>query len=150
MVPHTGSLNNPIDVTFSKNPQDFFEGIPDALLEDDGADGLLAYLLAPIKSIRRSMIGMGIAEEDIPQLVENLFNDHAKAMAGLIEKHRKPLIGFTFQNHQDPGIKKLLHYGVPVLPSPERAARAMSALVRYSSLLDKRRVPYRKHRGCRT
>ena len=141
MVPHTGSLNNPVDVTFSKNPQDFFDGIPDALLGDAGADGLLAYLLAPTKSIRRSMLGMGFAEEEIPRLVENLFDDHGKAMAGLIEKHQKPLIGFTFQNHQDLGIKKLLQYGVPVLPSPERAARAMAALVRYSCILDKRRIP---------
>jgi acyl-CoA synthetase (NDP forming) len=140
MVPHTGSLNNPVDVTFSKNPQDFFNAIPDALLGDSGADGLLAYLLAPVKSIRRAMVGMGIAEEKIPRLTEELFDDHGRTLAGLIEKHQKPLIGFTFQSHQDFAIKKLLSYGVPVLPSPERAARAMAALVRYSSIHD-RRIP---------
>jgi acyl-CoA synthetase (NDP forming) len=144
MVPHTGSLNNPVDVTFSKNPQDFFEGIPDALLADDGADGLLAYILAPTKSVRRSMIGMGFAEADVPQLTEKLFDDQGKAMAGLIEKHRKPLIGFTFQDHQDLAIKKLLHYGVPILPSPDRAARAMAALVRYSYILDTIKAPLAK------
>jgi acyl-CoA synthetase (NDP forming) len=34
-------------------------------------------------------------------------------------------------------IQKLLHHGVPVLPSPERAARAMAALVDYARLVDK-------------
>ena len=47
------------------------------------------------------------------------------------------MVGFTFQSHEDVSIRKLLHYGIPVLPSPERASRAMAALVRYSGLLDK-------------
>jgi acyl-CoA synthetase (NDP forming) len=72
----------------------------------------------------------------VPQLTEKLFDDHGSALAGLIEKHQKPLIGFTFQDHQDLAIKKLLHYGVPILPSPDRAARAMAALVHYSYILD--------------
>lgn len=137
MVPHTGSVNNPIDVTFSKNPLDFFDAIPDALLGDDATDGLLAYFLAPGQSIRRSMAGMGVPEEKIPQLTEKLFNDQGRTLAGLIEKHRKPLVGFSFQSDQELFIQKLLHGGVPVLPSPERASRAMAALVRYASVLDK-------------
>jgi acyl-CoA synthetase (NDP forming) len=137
MVPHTGSLKNPIDVTFSKNPLDYYDGIPDALLGDSGTDGLLAYFLAPGKSIRRSMAGMGIAEEDIPRLTEKLFDDQGRILAGLIKKHQKPLVGFTFQSHEDLSIRKLLHYGVPILPSPERASRAMAALVHYSCMLDK-------------
>ena len=60
-----------------------------------------------------------------------------KQLAGLIKKHQKPLVGFTFQNHGDLFIRKLLHHDVPVFPSPERAARAMAVLVRYSHLLDK-------------
>ena len=136
MVPHTGSLNNPIDVTFSKNPLDFYDGIPDALLGDSGTDGLLAYFLAPGKSIRRAMAGMGIATEEIPRVTEKLFDDQGRTLAGLIKKHHKPLVGFTFQSHQDLSVRKLLDYGVPVLPSPERASRAMAALVRYSCILD--------------
>ena len=144
MVPHTGSLNNPIDVTFSKNPLDFYDGIPDALLGDSGTDGLLAYFLAPGKIIRRSMAGMGIAEEDIPRLTEKLFEDQGRTLASLIEKHQKPLVGFTFQSHQDLSVRKLLHHGIPVLPSPERAARAMAALVQYSCILDKMKAPSAK------
>jgi acetate---CoA ligase (ADP-forming) subunit alpha len=137
MVPHTGSLTNPIDVTFSKNPLDFYDGIPDALLGDRGTDGLLAYFLAPGTVIRRSMAGMGVAEEEIPRLTEKLFDDQGRTLAGLIEKHQKPLIGFTFQSDQDLFVRKFLYYDVPVLPSPERASRAMGALVRYSQILDK-------------
>jgi len=136
-VPATGSMNNPVDLTFSKNPLDFFSVIPDMLLEESNSDGLLAYFLAPGQSIRRTMEGMGIASDQIPQLTEKLFDDQGKSLAGLITKHKKPLVGFTFQSHGDLFVRKLLHHGVPVLPSPERAARAMAALVCYSRLVDK-------------
>jgi len=137
MVPHTGSVNNPVDLTFSKNPLDFFDAIPDALLAESGADGLLAYFLAPGQSIRRTMVSMGIPEEKIPRLTEKLFDDQGRTLADLLKKHQKPLVGFTFQSHQDLFVRKLLHYGIPVFPSPERASRAMGALARYSRMLDK-------------
>ena len=136
MVPHTGSVNNPVDLTFSKNPLDFFNAIPDALLGDSGTDGLLAYLMAPGLSIRRTMENMGISLEQIPKLIEELFDEQGGSLAGLIKKHQKPLVGFTFQSHEDLFIRKLMHHGVPVFPSPERAARAMAALVSYSRFIE--------------
>jgi len=57
--------------------------------------------------------------------------------SGVIRAHSIPMVGFTFQSHEDLSVRKLLHYNVPVLPSPERASRAMAALVRYSGMLDK-------------
>ena len=134
LVPSTGSMNNPIDLTFSKNPEDFFAVIPNILLAESDCDGLLVYFLAPGHIIRRTMQSMGIAPDQIPQLTEKLFDDQGKSLAGLTAKHQKPLIGYTFQSHQELYVQKLLHHGVPVLPSPERAARAMAALVEYSYL----------------
>jgi len=137
LVPATGSMSNPIDLTFSKNPLDYFTVIPDMLLEDSNTDGLLAYFLAPSQSIRRTMEDMGIAPDQIPQLTDKFFDDQGRSLAGLIDKHQKPLIGFTFHGHEELFVRKLLHHNVPVLPSPERAARAMAALVYYSRLVDK-------------
>ena len=130
-------MNNPVDLTFSKNPLDFFSVIPDMLLEESNSDGLLAYFLAPGKSVRLTMEGMGIAPDQIPQLTEKLFDDQGKSLAGLISKHQKPLVGFTFHSYEELFVRKLLHHGVPVFPSPERAARAMAALVDYSCFADK-------------
>jgi acyl-CoA synthetase (NDP forming) len=58
-------------------------------------------------------------------------------MADLMAKHQKPLLGYTFQSHAELYVQKLLQNGVPVFPSPERAARAMAALVDYSRIVDK-------------
>lgn len=137
LVPATGSMNNPVDLTFSKNPLDYFSVIPDILMEENNSDGLLAYFLAPGQSIRRTMEGMGIAPDQIPQLTEKLFDDQGQSLAGLIAKHQKPLVGFTFHSHEELSIQKLRHHGIPVFPSPDRAARAMAALVHYSLLFEK-------------
>ena len=77
------------------------------------------------------MESMEIPADQIPELTEKLFTDQAGSLAALIKKHQKPVIGFTFQSHESLFIQKLLDHGVPVYPSPERAARAMSALVKY-------------------
>jgi len=132
LVPHTGSVNNPVDLTFSKNPMDYFADIPDILLGETAADGLLMYFLTPAQIVRRTMESMKIPADQIPKLTEKLFNDQAESLAALIRKHQKPVIGFTFQGHENLFIQKLIDHGLPVYPSPERAARAMSALVRYS------------------
>ncbi len=137
LVPNTGSVNNPVDLTFSKNPLDYFASIPDILLGARGADGLLVYFLAPRQSIRRTMQAMGIAEEQIPQLTEKLFTDQCRALADLVAKHHKPLVGFTFQDYNDLFVRTLLEHGHVVLPAPQRAARAMAALVRYRQLREK-------------
>ena len=131
LVPHTGSVNNPVDLTFSKNPMDYFADIPEILLGETAADGLLMYFLTPGQIIRRTMESMEIPADQIPKLTEKLFTDQAGSLAALIKKHQKPVIGFTFQSHESLFIQKLLDHGVPVYPSPERAARAMSALVKY-------------------
>jgi acyl-CoA synthetase (NDP forming) len=83
------------------------------------------------------MESMGISEDQIPRLTEKLFDDQAKSLAALSAKYQKPLIGFTFQSPEELSIQKMLAQGIPVLPSPERAARAMAALVNYSRLVAK-------------
>ena len=136
-MPHTGSVNNPVDLTFSKNPMDYFAAIPDILLKDSCAGSLLIYVLTPGQIIRRTMESMEIPPDQIPKLTEKLFNDQAGSLASLNKKRRKPIIGFTFQGYENLFIQKLIEQGLPVFPSPERAARAVSALVSYSHILNK-------------
>ena len=80
LVPHTGSVNNPVDLTFSKNPMDYFAAIPDLLLADSAAGSLLVYYLTPKQLIRRTMESMEIAPDQIPELTEKLFKDQAGSL----------------------------------------------------------------------
>jgi acyl-CoA synthetase (NDP forming) len=137
LVPATGSLNNPVDLTFSRDPLEYFSAIPQVLLEDPDTDGMLVYCFAPPKNMRRIMESQGLSPEDVDKLTEAVAEEIAKRSSGLAASLSKPVIGFTYQSTEMPIIRKLLESGLPVLPSPERGARAMAALVRYRELAEK-------------
>ncbi len=131
-VPHTGSANNPVDMTFTKNPMEYFDNIPRILLEEPAADMLMIYFMAPKENMKRAMVSMGIAEDQIPALSDELFDGQARAMTTLREKYGKPMVGFSFHSRTNPMLQKLQAYQIPALPSPDRAACAMAALVEYA------------------
>jgi acyl-CoA synthetase (NDP forming) len=130
-VPPTGSVDNPVDLTFTKNPLDYMNAVPDVLLEDEGVDGLLAYFLMPIQGISRALEHMGASKEEMDAQIEKMLAEMVGAVAGQAGKYRKPLIGFSYRDRGEPFLQALFRRSVPVLPNPERAARAMAALVRY-------------------
>lgn len=136
-IPHTGSANNPIDLTYTKNPLDFFHGIPKVLLEEKGADGMLIYFLASAKMVRTALTGMGVPQEELDTQIKNIIDSQCDAIASLINTHGKPIVGFSFLTRDNEFITGLQDKGVPVLPSPERAARAFGAMVDYSRLTNK-------------
>ncbi len=136
-VPHTGSIANPIDLTYTKNPLDYFHTIPDILLEDKEADALLVYFLASSGMVRRALEGLGVAKEEAGVEAEKIIAEQCKAVASLMEKHQKPLIGYSFLTRENPFIRGLQDLGVPVLGSPERAARAVGAMATYVQLREK-------------
>jgi acyl-CoA synthetase (NDP forming) len=136
-VPHTGSLSNPVDLTFSKNIMEFFDSIPDLLLADPNVDGLLIYLLLSQRSMKPVLSQMGVAAEDIEQQAEQITAHVAQALSVLPQRHAKPVIGFSYRSDAHSLLKSLRDAGIPVLPSPESAARAMGALAKYRELTDK-------------
>lgn len=136
-VPHTGSVNNPVDLTYTKNPLDFFHAIPKILLEEEGADSLLVYFLATAAMIRRALASLGVPEAEIDDQVAKIVDDQCSSVAGLMTSHDKPVLGFSFLTRENPFISGLQDKGVPVLPSPERAARALGALAECRRLREK-------------
>jgi acyl-CoA synthetase (NDP forming) len=136
-VPGTGSVGNPVDFTFTKNPLDYFSAIPEILLDDPEAAGLLVYFLVPSRAVKRILEGMGVPPEQLPEQSRQILSEQARSVAELRSRRRAPLIGFSFRTREDPFIRALQDRGVPVLPSPERGARAMAALVRYAGYAEK-------------
>jgi acyl-CoA synthetase (NDP forming) len=45
-VPHTGSVSNPVDLTFTKSHLEYFDNIPRILLKEPGADMLMMYFIS--------------------------------------------------------------------------------------------------------
>ncbi|MFO7985553.1 MAG: CoA-binding protein [Desulfatiglandaceae bacterium] len=133
-VPGTGSVNNPVDLTFSRNPQDFFNDIPKILLDDDYTDILMIYFLTPSQVVTRTLTQMAAPPDRIAEESEKMTDQLCEQVANLIHSHDKPVVGFTFRSFEEPSVKGLLKRGIPVYPGPERGARSVAALTAYADI----------------
>ena len=136
-VPHTASVNNPVDVTFTKNPMDYLGNITKVLLEDENADILLIYLLMAPRVIEQTMLQLGVPQDQVAEQTRLLHDGLSQSVIDLIQSHGKPIVGYTFRG-LDEGISEMLvKRGIPVFSGHEGAARAMAAMVQYTRLRDR-------------
>ncbi|MFC1857159.1 acetate--CoA ligase family protein [Thermodesulfobacteriota bacterium] len=136
-IPHTGSMNNPVDITFTKRPLDFFADIPEVLLSEKNADILLVYFLMESKYVNETLQSMGVQEDRVNAERRKLFESLSRSVAVMLEKHGKPIVGYTFCGFEDEFIQTVIAQGIPVLQGHERAARAISALVKYRRIRER-------------
>jgi acyl-CoA synthetase (NDP forming) len=137
LLPHTSSRNNPVDLTFIKDPLQYFTDIPKVLIEDSNVDILLVYFLTVARVIRRALEQMGIPEDQIPEQSSKLMDEQCESVVRIMNHSDKLFVGYTYRSLEDPFIRGLLQRGIPVFPEPTRAARALQALLRYSDLRNK-------------
>ena len=94
-------------------------------------------LSRPLHTVRLSLEHMGFLEDQIVKQTTQLISAQAESIARLLETYGKPFVGYTFRSLEEQLIRELLERGVPVFPDPERAARAIKALVKYADFLEK-------------
>ncbi len=131
-VPHTGSLNNPIDLTYTRNYEDMYDLIPRTLLEDQGFDGILMYFLPASDYFKRLLNKTKSPFFDTIEDFEKYMLDLFIRFTKLVKSYKKPFLGSSFLLRSERLIREVEDLGIPILPSPERSANAMGALYRYS------------------
>ncbi len=136
-VPHTASMNNPVDLTFTRNPQDYIDAIPRLLVQEENVDTVLMYMMTPSATIQRAMEAMGIEKEQAVKETERFIDDQSRSLGDFIAASQKTFLGFSYSMGENRFVRGLYNAGVPVLPSPTRAARALWAMVEYSRLKKK-------------
>ena len=132
-MPHTGTLGNPIDLTFSKSPMDYFADIPAVLLKEENIDILLVYFLAPSAFTERALKQMGLAPEKIVEESTKLAMEAADKFLDVVKAQGKPVAGFTYRSLGEAFTRHLVTRGIPVFPDPKRASRALRALLDYKA-----------------
>jgi acetyl-CoA synthetase (ADP-forming) len=137
LLPHTGSINNPVDFTFSRNLMDYFSTIPEVLLEEKNTDVLLYYFSMPNRTLERMLRHMGVPSEKIAELAPELFDAQCDAIINLLQKRQKPFVGYTYQDIYDKLVRRLVERGIPIYQGPQRAARAIEAAFQYTRFREK-------------
>lgn len=130
-LPHTASMGNPVDSTFTQDPRSFFFDIPRIILEDENLDFLLIYLFLPEDAIKQRLIVAGFSEEDTEKMIADIIRSGSDAFIKVLEKTKKPVIGFTYLSIREAFIKKMIQTGMPVFQDPARAVAAIGAVVDY-------------------
>jgi len=133
-MPHTGSLDNPVDLTFSKNPMDYYDAIPAALLADENSDIMITYFIETSVFIERALKEMGVPPEEVPEESRKVSLDAAKGFVRVVAEQDKPVLGFTYRSLNETFGGHLIANGIPVFPDPKRAARALRALLDYRDI----------------
>jgi acetate---CoA ligase (ADP-forming) subunit alpha len=134
LVPHTASIGNPVDLTFNRNPSDYTEAMPRILLQDPNVHNLFMYLLIPIQRVSTAFQAMGAKAGKAASMAEDFIDDQCAVVAKLSARYGKPVVGASFCTRDEPFVRELQDSGVPVLPSPERAIKALAALVKYAAM----------------
>ncbi len=136
-IPATGSVGNPVDLTFAKDYSSFFSEIPGILLAEENADILMVYLLSPPRVVERVLKGMGLSDEEAKVQVKEIIASNAGQFARLLKTQEKPMIGYSFHRPDSHIMGEVIARGVPVFQGAERAVRAMAALVAYAGVREK-------------
>ena len=133
-LPHTGSLNNPVDTTFARNFDELMVEVPQVLVRSEEFDGILMYFLFAKDTLthllERVDLGLFASLEEFETYMLGL----CRRLAEVVRSSNKPLLGSSFVTRSERFIRELEDLGIPILPSPERSARAMGALYRYSKM----------------
>ncbi len=115
-LPMTANLDNPVDVIGDAAP-DRYENALSAVIQDPGVDGALVLLT--------------------PQSMTNALGT-AEAIVRIAMHSSKPIIScFMGVIDVSAGVHYLQEHGYPVYRFPESAAKAFSALYRYSTWLNR-------------
>ena len=119
-LPATANLHNPVDV-IGDAAQDRYENALAAVVKDDNVDGVVVILT--------------------PQSMTNVLGT-AEAVVKVARSSPKPIVScFMGVVDVSPGTRYLQEYGYPVFRFPEDAAKAFSALYRYSKWLNRPLLP---------
>jgi len=108
--------------------------MPKALLRDPGVDSLFIYLLMSWERVVKSIRALTKDPENAHKLAEDFIKGQASTVAALSPTFGKPVVGAAFARRSELFVRELHERGVPVLPSPERAVKALAALSRYAAM----------------
>ncbi len=136
-IPHTGTMNNPVDLTFTNRNLDYFVDLPKILLQDKNVDALLVYMMMPRGMILRVAESMGVAKEEAREAAVKFIKDQSTQMADAMRNSDKPWIGYSYYSMESDFIASLYKAGAPVMPGPNRAARALGAMGQYVEMRNK-------------
>ena len=138
--PHAAS-SNPVDLTFHMETEILSETIPELIMKSGEVDGVVlhgamghGFMRAVFPHIQEMMGGM-----ELEQFLESIQQPDLARSVELPRRYNLPLIVSSFLGRSDNYNLAYQEHDIPVLDSPEKAARAMVALLRHKEIRERER-----------
>lgn len=132
LIPFTGTAQNPIDLTFSRNFEHFFFDLPKILLKSDEIDGMLFYGFFGGSYLKHAEASGNIKFKEDFNALEQLQKAMINKFIKLIRKLNKPVLFSSLLGRKDEIVSSIQDQPFPVYYFPETAVDAMKALWEYS------------------
>ncbi|MBN2283861.1 MAG: CoA-binding protein [Deltaproteobacteria bacterium] len=136
-LPNTASLQNPVDITFSKDIMNEFREIPDVLLRDTNTDILMIYILSPHIFVKPMLERTGMKPDKAAEETVAMMDRLGDSFIEVTKKYDKPVVVYTYRSLQEQLMRSLLEKGIPAYNDPDRAARSLAALLRYYEMRER-------------
>lgn len=138
IAPHASSAN-PIDLTFNFNMAQMTVHIPEMLFQSGEIDGMIIHgpmTTGWMKEVYPHIAGL-FNDMPLESFIEQYKRDLSPAMA-LSAKYKMPMIICSFLDRSDNYTEAYEDNNIPVFDAPEKAARAMLALLRYKEVRERK------------
>ncbi len=143
LIPPHAPCGNPVDLTFALNMKVMTHTIPDLVMQSGEVDGIVlhgamstGFLGAVFPHLSELMPGVTL---------EDMIKGATKDLTDSVQvpfKNNMPMTVSSFFDRADQYTKEYEDNNIPVFDSPEKAAHAISALVTYKTICD--RKPYQR------
>ena len=138
LIPSHAPCGNPVDLTFSMDAALMTDTLPEIIMKSGEVDGLVlhgAMSTGFMKAVHPNISQMmpGVSLED---LVSQMQRDLSETVRRPFE-NGIPLAISSFFDREDQYTRDFEDAGIPVFDAPEKAARAMAAMVQYSEIANR-------------
>ncbi len=141
LIPGHAASGNPVDLTFHLDAQVISTVIPGIIAESGEVDGIIIHgamshgFMRDVYPHIKEMTG----DISLESLLKR-FEPDLTQTASLPWQYNLPLVISSFFDSEDNYTTAYRERGVPVFDSPEKAARAMAALLRYKEIREREKA----------
>ncbi|NIA19164.1 MAG: CoA-binding protein [Xanthomonadaceae bacterium] len=145
ITPATAAALNPVDITMNYDVELIYKKLPELLLKLPEIDGLLFYGIFGSIHFQDKIAFTGSSAGNMLNPMKYLLEKTCDEFVKLPEKLKKPILCACFSGREDDAVVRIQDGGIPVYPTPERAARAMAVLWEYATI--KKRNRHESNKG---
>ncbi len=138
ITPPTASALNPVDITMNYDVDLIYRKLPQLLLKQPDIDGLLFYGIFGTIHFQDKIAHAGGSGNEMLAFMKQMLEKACGEFVQLPEKLKKPILCACFSGREDNAVVQIQDGGIPVYPTPERAAGAMAALWEYAKIKNRK------------